>query len=396
MRHNSRMIFDARKIYFFGLLIALLYGLSPNFSILFFGNTISEIGDFQFFFLVSFVVWGFLSFPLNNRFLVHLEVNEFRLLTSVALCLSAYVGVQIAVHGNFYTAFIIAYTERTGTALAGGLRYVVYPMTSAITVLISLLSIYVYTRVDRLNAITLSTLVMAIVIFGAIGSRNLLLWSFSGVLALFISRLRYGNIFLLVLGLYVSAVIFAYLRNNGFLLFLTGHIEHLYLPISFKYFDPIIHEFGSAFRTFSLLNNNEAIDQLNQAPYGIFSSFVLNQLPSYFKPTDFITMTNYISSQFAPVGEGIGSSPMTEINLSGGMSLLLLCTLAVFFYWPAYYLRWFPSLRFFSYSLIVAVSFNVWRIGSAEILKMFASNLVLLLLIGGAVGVRVLYFGKVR
>lgn len=394
MAYRAEITFNARKIYFFGLLIAVLYGLSPSISVSLFGSTINGLGNFQTMFFISLIAWSFFSFPINYRFLVKLEINEFRLLLITVLCVISYIAVQLAVYGDFKTAFIVAYTERTGVSLSGGFQFIFYPITSAVTVLILLLSVHLYGRRDRINIITASTLVTTVLLFAAIGSRNLLLWSFSGVLALFISRLRFGSIFLLVPALYFFAVLFAYLRNNGFFALLSGDIDHLYTSLSLEYFDPIVHEFGSSFRTFNLLDNSSAMSEIDQAPYGLFTSFILNQLPSFLKPVDFISFTNYISLRFAPPGEGIGSSPMTEIILSQGTSLFALCTIAVIFHWPAYFLRGLPALSFFTYCLVVAISFNIWRIGSAEILKMFASNVVLLMLFGRFCGARVLYFGK--
>jgi hypothetical protein len=83
---------------------------------------------------------------------------------------------------------------------------------------------------------------------------------------------------------------------------------------------------------------------------------------------------------------------MTEAHLSGMVSLVSLAIVLTVVYWPAYYLRRWPSLSFFTYALAVAVCFNVWRIGSAEILKMFASSAVALFVLAKVCGFRVLSF----
>ena len=110
------------------------------------------------------------------------------------------------------------------------------------------------------------------------------------------------------------------------------------------------------------------------------------------KPSDFISFTNYISLLFAEPGEGIGSSPMTEAYLSSMGSLASLALFLTFVYWPAFYLRRWPALSFFTYALAVAVSFNIWRIGSAEILKMFASSAVALYVLAKVCRFRVFLF----
>ena len=190
-------------------------------------------------------------------------------------------------------------------------------------------------------------------------------------------------------------MLFAYVRNNGLLAYLTGSIDQLHDQLSWEYFDPMIHEFGSSYRTFTTITSNQMAGQiLDQAPYGQLPSFFLNQLPSFLKPSDFISFTDYISLIFAKEGEGIGSSPMTEAHLSDMASVLSLAFISIVIYWPAYYLRRWPALRFFTYTLTVAVCFNIWRIGSAELLKMFISNVIALLFLASVCGFRVLSFGS--
>jgi uncharacterized membrane protein YqjE len=308
-----------------------------------------------------------------------------------------FILVQISLHGDFQTAFLVDYVSRTGAELSGNLRFVFYPVISGFVAAVLLFSVHLFARRDRVNLLNIVILAGTLLLFFAMGSRNLLLWSFSAAVTILLSKLRYNQIVFFTVGIYVFAVLFAYYRNNGLLSYLSGNIDQLYTPLLWAYFDPLIHEFGSSFRTFSLiLGNPVAEQQLSNAPYGLLESFFMNQLPSFLKPSDFISFTDYTSLLFAARGEGIGSSPMIEAHLSGLSSLLALVLLLVFAYWPAYHLRHWPALRFFTYVLVVALSFNVWRIGSAEILKMFGSSVVAMFIIAKICDFRVLQFNEVR
>lgn len=395
MKFQSDLAFDARKIYFFGVLIALLYGLSPAISTFLFDTEILSLFSYEFYFIISATVFLFVSYPSNYRFKFRVEVDEISLLIGLLVFLIFFVTVQIAVYGDFTTAFIVAYTERAGAEFSGDIRFIFYPITTAFISLVLLFATHLYVRRDRINIINLTVLSAAIISISALGSRNLLLWSFSAVLALVITKLPYRHILSLVACIYLVAVLFAYARNNGLVAYLSGNIDQLYDQLSWEYFDPMIHEFGSSYRTFDLISAAPmGATQLENAPYGLLGSFFINQLPSFLKPSDFISFTDYISLVFAKSGEGIGSSPMTEAYLSNMRSLISLGIISAVAYWPAYYLRRWPMLSFFSYALVVAVSFNIWRIGSAEILKMFASNVVALIVLAKCLKFRVLHFGK--
>jgi hypothetical protein len=222
-----------------------------------------------------------------------------------------------------------------------------------------------------------------------LGSRNILLWSLSGVIALVVSNRKYQTISLLVVFLYIVAVLFAYARNNGLVAYIVGISDGLYTPLLLEYFDPIVHEFGSSYRTFSTIIYGK--ETLANAPYGQLSSFFINLLPSFLKPADFVTFTNYISLNYAPQGEGIGSSPMTEAHLSNMASIIGLIVVLMVVYWPAYYSRKYHEIRLFSYLLVIAVGFNIWRIGSAEIVKMFLSNIVVLIVLAKVLGIKVFH-----
>lgn len=397
MKFQSELIFDARKIYFFGALIALLYGLSPVVSVWFFDTDAPRLGPYQFYFVICASVLAFVNFPINREFRARLAIHEPLLLLGMAVAASCFVLLQITVYGDFTSAFIVAYTERTGAEFTGGLRYIFYPTTTAFISLVMLLATHLYTRRDRINWLSGTLLIVSVLIFSALGSRNLLLWSLACALALYISKLKYRHIFLLVFSLYLLAVLFAFARNTGLIAYLTNTTERLDGLLTWAYFDPMIHEFGSSYRTFVTISSSyKAEEQLANAPYGQLTSFLVNQLPSFMKPSNFISFTDYISQLFADPGEGIGSSPMTEAYLSGMVSLVSLAFVGAVANWPAYYLRRWPTLNFFTYALAVAVCFNIWRIGSAEILKMFGSSVVALIILARLCAFQVLEFKVFR
>ena len=396
MKFQSNLLFNTRKIYLFGVIIALFYGLSPAVSILFFDSDVSNIVTYQIYYFICLVPFLVITFPCNRRFECGILVDEFRLVMGLVLAALGFVVVQVALYGDFTSAFIVPYTERAGAEFSGGIKFIFYPMTTIFIALVFLMSTHLYARRDRINIINLVVLITSVMLIAALGSRNLLLWGFSATLALVISKLRYRYLLAFMFSLYIFAVLFAYARNNGLVAYLAGNIDQLYDQLSWAYFDPLIHEFGSSYRTFDIVTGTTEVEAvLANVPYGQFSSFFINLLPSFVKPSDFISFTDSISLIFAKEGEGIGSSPMTEAYLSDMGSLLTLIVVLALVYWPAYYQRRLAALSFFTYGLAVAVAFNIWRIGSAEILKMFASNVFALLVLAKLLKFRVLYFRKV-
>jgi len=396
MKTQAFLIFNARKIYFFGALIGLLYGLSPQISIWLFNSKLPGVSSFSIYFLICWVLWLIICCPLNCRLISRIEVNESRLRVGIILAAAIFVVTQCVYYGDFTKAFIVAYTERTGVEQSDGINFLLYPITTAFTSIVLLFTIHLYARPDRINIFNLASLIVSVLIFSALGSRNLLLWSLSALLALFLSRMRYRTILLLVVGIYIFAVLFAYARNAGLVAYLSSSIDQLTYELHWEYFDPVIHEFGSSYRTFNLIesDSNAAQYLINHAPYGQFTSFFINLLPSFMKPSGFISFTNFISLSYAVPGEGIGSSPMTEAYLSSMASLASLSIVLALAFWPGYYFSRCSALSFFTYVLAVAVCFNVWRIGSAEILKMLMSSVVTLFILAKVCGFRVLLFKR--
>jgi hypothetical protein len=376
---DFKLVFNTKKVFLFGVLIALMYGLSPLVSVLLFRESLIFLHEYLAFFLICFVIFVVSIYPRAKYIKCSIDANEKSLRLGMLIVTTAYLLLQYSLYGDFTTAFFIPYRDRSGFALTGIFTNIYYPLTVCYTSVIFLFAIFLWGKKEKVTLLDLAFLAFSVVIFALLGSRNLLLWGFSAIAALFITKLRDHIIFLLVLILYIAAVLFAYFRNSGIVGFLLGNIDHLYYTPEFDYFDPLIHEFGSPYQAFELIYNSKNI--IDDAPYGLLESFFINQLPSFLKPKDFISFTEYLSFRFAAPGEGIGSSPMTEAYFSNFFTLAFFILILTFIKWPTSHSKKYKTLKFFTYCLAVAVIFNIWRIGSAEVFKMFLSNITILLLL---------------
>jgi hypothetical protein len=364
-----------------GALMALMYGLSPAVSALLFDNDVPGLGSYMMYFFLCLLAFFLVIFPSNRFIQFKMDVSEKRLVILYTLAALLYINLQIVHYGDFTSAFIVSYTDRTGVEIEGSLRYIFYPVTTLFTALTFVFATRLYTHKDERSVLKLILLTASLFLIAALGSRNILLWCLSGVLSLKISKMKFRSILLLAPAFYLFAVVFAFIRNTGLLSVLLGTGE-IAGELNWIYFDPNIHEFGSSYRTFELIHSNSAaIDELSNAPYGQVASFFINQLPSFLKPTEFISFTEYISKLYAAPGEGIGSSPMTEALTSNGFSVFLLLGLGMMFFWPAYYVRNGRVIAFCCLSLSIALFLNIWRIGSAEVFKMYISFVVVVAVI---------------
>ncbi|MGJ7914624.1 hypothetical protein ACI48D_03985 [Massilia sp. LXY-6] len=379
--------FDTYKIYLMGLLMALMYGLSPALSALIFDNALPSLEMYSLYFSLCFLAFFLVSFPSVRFIRFKLEVSNARLTFFYVAAVVLYITVQIAQYGDFTSAFVVSYNDRVGD-IQGPIRFIFYPVTTLFTALTFVFATHLYANKFARSWLKVLLLLISIFLISALGSRNILLWCLSGVLALVLSRLKYRYIFMMPFAFYLFAVLFAFIRNTGLLSVLLGKDE-IVEGLSWIYFDPIIHEFGSSYRTFELIHSNSsAIEELSNAPYGQVLSFFINQFPSFLKPVDFISFTEYISKLYAPPGEGIGSSPMTEALTSYGGSLFLVLGLAAMFFWPAYYLKRGRCISFVAIAMSMALFLNIWRIGSAEVFKMYISFVVVIFAIQPLIGLR--------
>ncbi|CAH0149837.1 hypothetical protein SRABI118_00501 [Massilia sp. Bi118] len=380
--------FDTYKLYLLGLLMALLYGFSPALSSLFFDTDVPGLGMYTMYFSLCLLAFFLVCYPSVRFVEFRMEVSPTRLTTCYVIAVLSYIGVQIAHYGDFTSAFVVSYTDRTGVEIDGPIKFIFYPITTLFIAITFVYALHLYTEKSARSWWKVLLLASSMFLISALGSRNILLWCLSGVLALVISRLKFRYVFMLPMAFYLFAVLFAFIRNTGLLAVILG-TDEVSEGLSWVYFDPNIHEFGSSYRAFELIrSNSSAIEELSNAPYGQVSSFFINQLPSFLKPADFISFTEYISKLYAPPGEGIGSSPMLEALTSNGASLFLLIGLAAMFFWPAYYLRRGRSISFTALSLSIALFFNIWRIGSAEVYKMYISFVVVIFAIQPIIGLR--------
>ena len=107
MNYQSELIFDARKIYFFGALIALLYGLSPVMSAWFFESATPLLLQYELYFVSCIAVLLFVTYPPNKRFTSKLEINEPRLIIGMVGTAGIFILTQLAFYGDFTTAFVV-------------------------------------------------------------------------------------------------------------------------------------------------------------------------------------------------------------------------------------------------------------------------------------------------
>lgn len=363
-----------RNIYLFTLFIALFYGLTPLFSSYIFGSDVKNLGIFSFYFSVYFLLVSLLFFvPKKSKQIFLIQVNLNRIRTLQVISLFLFISINIALYGSFQKAFIDSYISRTGVDFSGPIALIFYPILVLFTSSLSIYSISILTSKRRILDLVLLSL--SILTIFALGSRNILLWSLSGVALFFISKVKTKSLIFFLFGIYFFTIFFAYMRNTGIISMLTKSDFNSIKAPDKTYYDPLIHEFGSSYRTFDMVLNS--FFPLSNSPYGLKESYILNILPSFLKPTEFITQTNYISQILAEPGEGLGNSPMTELLINGTSALIFFLLNILIVIYPAFYLsKKSPTFSFLSLSLLIAFSFNIWRIGSPEILKMYLSSLL--------------------
>ncbi len=367
---------DLRKIYFFGVCIAALYGLTPLASNILFNSQAPYIFQYTTDFAISSATFFLLTFPIRKHIAINARVKDVNYIALMLFGMSIFIYSLFSLYGDFYTAFIASYTERTGTEISGILKYLFYPSAVIFQFchFIGMLILASGLKSKHKFSIILLNLVATTLIIG-LGSRNILLWCYSGAIAMLISRMRYKLIICVPIAMYLFAVGFAFMRNTGLISYLLGFTEHS-SELTWEYFDPMVHEFGASYRLYeTLLSDASAVNAIQHAPYSLWESFIVNLMPSAIKPDDYIGFTDYISFLLAAPGEGIGSSPMTEALLTDYLSILLiLVTGIVFFLIPSISTR-VPYYTFLCIGLSSAVFFNFWRIGSPELTKMVFSML---------------------
>jgi hypothetical protein len=385
-----RLTFDLRRIAFLGICVAILYGAAPMVAALAFDERLPFASEYTNDFMLVLIFAGLLSFPIVKDLHIDVELDLRRLTVLMMLATLAFATMQVSVYSSFEAAFVSAYTERAGIAPEGGLRFLFAPLLMVFLACLFLCSIFMRSkRGGRLNWLLLVSMTVATALVFGLGSRNSLLWGYSGLLAVLVSRLRYRSIFLVAVSLYLMAVSFAYVRNNAVLAYFLG-VTDITAPLTLDYFNPIIHEFGSSYRLFEMISSDPYSHVVaHSAPYGLAESLYLNMLPLAWKPDDFVSFTGYLSRVYAQLGQGVGSSPMTEMLFSGGWSLAMVALVVALINWPPQYLHGMPWYRFVCVGASIAIYFNFWRIGTAELLKMYFSFAVTLFAVGYVVGLRI-------
>jgi hypothetical protein len=386
---GTTLTFNLQKIAFLGVCVALLYGASPYVAAQWFGERLPFLESYTGAFALSFFVAGLLAFPWARTLSFRFQLDESRVLWATMATTLLFVIVQISVYSSFEAAFISAYTERAGIKPEGGLVFLFSPVLMMFLACLSASLLSIAARGSRIHwPLVLMALIASLFIFG-LGSRNSLLWAYSGLLGLMVSRMKYRSILLFAFLLYLVAVLFAYVRNNAILAFLFG-VGDIVSPLTKEYFNPIVHEFGSSYRLFEMISSDPFSGTLvSNSPYGVFESIFWNMLPLAMKPSDFVSFTTSLSLMYASEGQGVGSSPMTELFFSQGASLGSIALVVMAIFWPPQYWKGWVGYRFLCVCLSIAVYFNFWRIGSAELLKMYFSFVVAFIVFGKFIKLRV-------
>lgn len=376
MTETFTLKIDPSKIRFFGICIALLYGLSPLGAVIFFDEQLPHLASYLLVFGFCCIYFFGITFSRVNQYIFQVNVSGQRIAILLVIAILAFTLVQANFYSDFYSAFIAAYTSRTGIESDTDLKYIFYPATALFTFGTFISVIYIYSSRSSNKRRVLALVVIATLLTAGLGSRNTLLWSYSGLLTLIVSRINKSTIALLVGAMYLFAIIFAYIRNSGYLAYLLG-LDDLFGALDWAYFNPLAHEFSGPYRLFEMiLDTVDYSSVVAAAPYGMWSSLLLNMLPLILKPEGFISFTNYLSTIFANEGEGVGSSPMAELLLTNGVSLAFITLIGFLVFWPKYFIKNIDLYRMLSILLWIAIYFNFWRIGTPELLKYFLSIVV--------------------
>jgi hypothetical protein len=366
------------KIFLFNGLIGLVYGLSPLLSNSIFHEPTPFLSSYNLNFIFCYALYIIFSMNLCNGITFTFNLSLSKAFFVFIISCSFYIWSKVSVYGSFEAAFIASYNERTGIDIKGIERVLFAPLGVFFTASLFVYSVSIASTKSKFRSIHAAILSMGLVIALSTGSRNLLLFSLCGVLAIFISRLRCIYVVLVPIMVYCVSVLLVMLRNHGIVLLLNGEASISYFE--FDYFNPAIHEYFTTYNVYRVAIENGADSSLSAAPYGLYSSFVYNVLPYALKPSDFISFSEYYSLLYAPPGEGIGSSPVLELFLSNYLSLpLLFFVLFIIFTFQRNLKKNF--LKFTLISLSIAFSFNFWRIGTAENFKMFLSYLIAILIV---------------
>lgn len=369
------MIIDFKKLSFFYILVSSLYVFTPIFGYLFFDSNPSNLLEFTFIgILLIIVVLPF--FTLQTIQNIKFEnMKPYRILLFSTIILITIIFVLISVYGGYQEAFLRSYTSRTGVDTPTYFNALL--LCAPVITNILLLNIYLNKRLDFLfKSIFFLIACLYLLIFLLSGNRNLILFSISISLGIYISHSTYKKILFVFLLMVFVAFLMAAFRNYGIL-----NIDELKFP-PLNYWNPMVHEFGTSYNVFNMIiNNNIRIDGF-EFPLVTYIQGLINLLPGFLKPTGFESFSTVISSQLGENGEGFGNSPIAEVIYNGYFPAILFQILPLLFVIFLFkvkhkYSYFFKIIAFGLFSISI---FNFWRIGFAELLKIQMSFFILSLI----------------
>lgn len=380
---------DKLKLFLFFLTVSLLYVISPVISALFFSEDIQ--GGLEFIFVSMLLIICCLPvFIAGKRYIIVSipSLKEVKLLF-IGLLLYIFLIVSLLViYGSFQAAIISSYTSRTGVELTGPISFLYYPLLSFSVAYVSLvLALSLFSDGSKAKRIPLLILAFFfMLVFLSSGNRNLVLWSIAVPLALFVGKAPAWKTIGLVSLLFFVSILMASFRNYG-----IGNIVSFTFP-PFEYWNPIVHEYGTSYRLYDLIVNNGIIIRNFENPLQSYLNGVLNLLPSALKPSDYISFSTALSSQFGSQGEGLGNSPVAEVIYNWYLPALFIQVA------PIILLVFLASLkqsgkrtrlyhvmiwlRLASLGALIIASFNFWRIGFSELIKIEMSYIIAFVLCG--------------
>ena len=369
-----------RNILLFFILVSLIYVLAPITSEYIFDIPYeSNLTYLLYACTILFLI--ILSFFSSKKIIIFYIPYMKPVLSPILgiVLFSMIVWCCIKIYGSLENAFFISYGSRTGVAPTGLVKIIFYPVLSVSTSYVSIVLVNLTSIKDMQKTFSaICSYVIAfciILIFVVSGNRNLILWSLGLPLAVFIGRSKFITIFLLTNLLIFLSILLAAERGLGF-----NNIENFQIP-KFEYWNPMGHEYSTTYRMFAVLENSNLVISGYDYPLSSYLEGAINFLPSFLKPDNYQSFSDRISTQLGSNGEGLGNSPVGEVYYNGIFPAIVIQIMP--FYLVLVFLKILKknSLRanfsnLFKMSLLaslIIMSFNFWRIGFAELVKIIIS-----------------------
>ncbi|MBP9742725.1 MAG: hypothetical protein KBD37_05125 [Burkholderiales bacterium] len=378
----------SRNILAFFVLVSVVYVFAPLISTYIFDVPYDYLAIYLFesSLLVLFIMAAFLC----SKHFVYLDVPQIKLIRTILmgwLLLGLLLGCLITIYGSVQAALFASYIMRTGVEIPGTIKYIFYPVLTSATVYVSIGTSIMIIRKNELvpaHFIIILIFIAILAVFAISGNRNLILWSISTPVAIFIGRSKLVTILILTSVMIFASYIMAIARNIG-----AENIARFSMPV-FEAWNPMGQEFSTTYRIFRVLDSEDMQINGYELPFSSYVLGIVNFLPSFAKPDDYKSFSNAISSQLGEHGEGLGNSPVGEVSYNGIFPAILIqilpFILVLKFIWNNPFSRKYVNmdnlLKMALLGSLVIMSFNFWRIGFAELVKIVLSYIVAYLIIG--------------